>query len=169
VRLATDERAETTFAMLADCFEVLGGIPGTVLAERMGCLKGSVVANVVVPTRTTCARVPNKVDRLSCVRFASVRYSVPTRLIGTQVGIHTEDGRVLVIVAANGEAVAEHTLVAPGVASIRDEHYGGPRPAPGGRVRPDPLPSNSSARSDPPPKRSPPAPPQPGTPAAARN
>src|SRR5229473_1738361 len=36
--------------MLAECFEQLGGAPGTVLADRMGCLKGGVVANVVVPT-----------------------------------------------------------------------------------------------------------------------
>ncbi len=43
-------RAETTLAMLAECFEVLGGVPGTVQADRMGCLKGGVVANVVVPT-----------------------------------------------------------------------------------------------------------------------
>jgi transposase len=49
VRFAADERAETTLAMLAECFEVLGGVPGTVLADRMGCLKGGVVANVVVP------------------------------------------------------------------------------------------------------------------------
>ena len=50
VRFAADERAETTLAMLAGCFEVLGGVPGKVLADRMGCLKGGVVANVVVPT-----------------------------------------------------------------------------------------------------------------------
>jgi hypothetical protein len=50
VRFAADERAATTLAMLAECFEVLGGVPGKVLADRMGCLKGSVVANVVVPT-----------------------------------------------------------------------------------------------------------------------
>ena len=50
VRFARDERAETTLAMLAECFEVLGGVPGKVLADRMGCLKGGVVANVVVPT-----------------------------------------------------------------------------------------------------------------------
>ena len=50
VRFAADERAETTFALLAECFEVLGGVPGKVLADRMGCLKGGVVANVVVPT-----------------------------------------------------------------------------------------------------------------------
>ncbi len=50
VRFAADERSETTLAMLAECFEVLGGVPGKVLADRMGCLKGGVVANVVVPT-----------------------------------------------------------------------------------------------------------------------
>jgi transposase len=50
VRFARDERAETTLALLAECFEVLGGVPGKVLADRMGCLKGGVVANVVVPT-----------------------------------------------------------------------------------------------------------------------
>ena len=50
VRFAADERAETTFELLAECFEVLGGVPKVVLADRMGCLKGGVVANVVVPT-----------------------------------------------------------------------------------------------------------------------
>src|SRR5579864_2029139 len=50
VRFAADERAETTLAMLAECFEALGGVPKVVLADRMGCLKGGVVANVVVPT-----------------------------------------------------------------------------------------------------------------------
>src|SRR5579859_3653330 len=49
VRFAADERAETTLAMLAECFETLGGVPGKVLADRMACLKGGVVANVVVP------------------------------------------------------------------------------------------------------------------------
>jgi transposase len=230
VRFAADERAETTLAMLAGCFEVLGGVPGTVLADRMGCLKGGVVASVVVPTpeyvrfashygfrpdfceaadpeskgivehlvgyakadlivpqapfggftaanaaaaewcaevngvthseicavpaerlvieRELLAPLPSlraaigkfvtrKVDRLSCVRFASARYSVPARLIGTQVGLRTDDGRLLVIVAATGEVVAEHTLVAPGEASVRDEHYGGPRPdTPRRAVRP---------------------------------
>ena len=175
VRFAADERSETTLGMLAECFEVLGGVPGKVLADRMGCLKGGVVANVVVPTagyvrfaghygfrpdfceaadpeskgivenlvgyakadlmvaqapfgdlaaanaaaRKWCAEVngvvhseictvpaerlvterellapllslraslgkmvTRKVDRLSCVRFASARYSVPMALIG---------------------------------------------------------------------------------------
>jgi hypothetical protein len=50
VRFATDERAPTTFEMLARCFEALGAVPRVVLADRMGCLKGGVVANIVVPT-----------------------------------------------------------------------------------------------------------------------
>jgi transposase len=229
VRFAADERAATTLGMLAECFEVAGGVPGKVLADRMGCLKGGVVANVVVPTaeyvrfaghygfrpdfceaadpeskgivenlvgyaktdlmipqapfgdlaaanaaaaawctevnaavhteicavpaerlvaeRELLAPLPSlrasigrlvtrKVDRLSCVRFGSARYSVPVRLIGQQVGLRTDDGRLLVILAATGEAVAEHVLVAPGEASVRDEHYGGPRPAPRRAVRP---------------------------------
>src|SRR6202034_2913821 len=210
--------------------DVLGGMPGKVLADRMGCLKGGVVANVVVPaghyvrfashygfrpdfceaadpeskgivetlvgyakrdlmipqapfgdlaaanaaaaawcaevTGTVhseiCAvpaerlvierellgplpslrasigrQVTRKVDRLSCVRFASARYSVPVRLIGETVRLHTDDGRLLVIMTGTGQVVAEHVLVAPGEASVRDEHYGGPRPAaPRRAVRP---------------------------------
>ena len=50
VRLAVDEQQSTTLAMLAECFEVLDGVPKVVLADRMGCLKGGVVANVVVPS-----------------------------------------------------------------------------------------------------------------------
>ncbi len=50
VRFAADERSATTLSMLAECFEVLGGVPKVVLADRMGCLKGGVVANLVVPT-----------------------------------------------------------------------------------------------------------------------
>jgi hypothetical protein len=50
VRFAADEKAATTFMLLAECFEALGGVPKMVLADRMGCLKAGVVANVVVPT-----------------------------------------------------------------------------------------------------------------------
>ena len=49
VRFADNERADTTLALLAECFEQLGGVPAVVLADRMGCLKGGVVANKVVP------------------------------------------------------------------------------------------------------------------------
>src|SRR5688500_14191059 len=50
VRFAAEEKASTTLRLLAECFELLGGVPATVLADRMGCLKAGVVANVVVPT-----------------------------------------------------------------------------------------------------------------------
>ena len=50
VRFADNERAATTLELLAECFEVLGGVPAVVLADRMGCLKGRVVADQVVPT-----------------------------------------------------------------------------------------------------------------------
>lgn len=50
VAFAGNERAETTLQFLAACFEYLGGVPRTVLADRMGCLKGGVVANVVIPS-----------------------------------------------------------------------------------------------------------------------
>ena len=50
VRLARDQKAATTMRLLAECFEEAGGVPHVVLADRMGCLKGGVVANVVVPT-----------------------------------------------------------------------------------------------------------------------
>jgi transposase len=230
VRFAADEKAETTFALLAECFETLGGVPAVVLADRMGCLKGGVVANVVVPTpdyvrfaahygfrpdfceandpqskgivenlvgysksdlivpqapfddlatgnvaaaawcvevngavhseicavpaerlvteRELLAPLPSlrasigrlvtrKVDRLSCIRFGSARYSVPTRLIGTDVAVRVDHDRVLAIMTGTGEIVAEHTVVAPGEVSLRDEHYGGPRPAtPRRAVRP---------------------------------
>src|SRR5215813_10494942 len=43
VRFAADEKAATTLGLLGECFETLGGVPETVLADRMGCLKASVV------------------------------------------------------------------------------------------------------------------------------
>ena len=75
-----------------------------------------------------------KVDRLSCVRFGSARYSVPTIHIGRQVELVAQDGKVLIIFL--GEIIATHDLVAPGETSILDEHYGGPRPMPTRAVRP---------------------------------
>ena len=36
--------------LLAECFEEMGGVPQVVLADRMGCLRRGVAANVVVPT-----------------------------------------------------------------------------------------------------------------------
>ena len=48
-RFGADQTRETTLALLAECFEELGGVPAVVLTDRMGCLKAGVVANVVVP------------------------------------------------------------------------------------------------------------------------
>ena len=234
VRFADNERSETTLAMLAECFEELAGVPKVVLADRMGCLKGGVVANKVVPTAEYvrfaapywfrpdwceaadpeskgivenlvgyakrdlivpqapftdmtaanaaagewCAEVNGvvhseicavpavrldaerdlltalpslrpaigraaavrKVDRLSCVRFGSARYSVPTRLIGRQVAVTESGGRLLVADTATGEVVASHIPAAPGEARVLDEHYGGPRPAPRRAARRGPGP-----------------------------
>jgi hypothetical protein len=78
--------------------------------------------------------VIRKVDRLSCVRFGSARYSVPTRHIGKQVEVRVADGRLEVILL--GAVLAAHRLVAPGETSIDDDHYGGPRPSPARAVRP---------------------------------
>ena len=226
VRFASDERAETTLGLLAECFEALGGVPKVVLADRMSCLKGGVVADVVIPTpdyvrfashyrfrpdfchardpeskgivenlvgyaktdlmipigalagqvdvaganasaaawctevnaaehseicsvpaqrlaqveAELLARLPSlrpsigrrelrKVDKLSCVRFGSARYSVPNRMLGQQVEILANVTGVTILVPGSGEVLAEHALVAPGEVSILDAHYGTTRPA----------------------------------------
>ncbi len=238
VRFAADEQQATTLGMLAECFEVVGGVPKTVLADRMGCLKGGVVANVVVPApdyvrfashyrfrpdfchaadpeskgivehlvgyakddllvpleleddpwaeglaglnaraAAWCSEVnaalhseiqavpaerlateaelldelpslrlevgpkpiTRKVDKLSCIRFGSARYSVPNRLIGTVVTVLVDerDRLLRVIEPVTGEVHAEHALVAPGETSIVDAHYDRPRPeAPRRAARP---------------------------------
>lgn len=228
VRFTRDETLETTLRLLAECFEALDGVPAVVLADRMGCLKGGVVANVVVPTaayvrfathygfrpdfceaadpeskgavealvryaksdlvvpaedfggelsmantaaagwcvevnaavHSEIAAVPcdrlaveqgvlralpslrptiqvgvtRKVDKLATVRIGSARYSVPHLLRGQHVEVSTADDRVQVW--HQGQLVAEHRLVAPGSASIRDEHYDKPTRVPTRAVRP---------------------------------
>lgn len=237
VAFATDEKATTTLALIAQALAAAGGVPAKVLADRMACLKGGVVANVVVPTpdyvrfaahhgfapdfchandpqskgivenlvgyaqrdltvpllteadlagrpvdahsantaaAAWCAEVnatlhseisavpterlvteravlhslpslrldigpapvTRTVDRLSCVRFASARYSVPTRLIGVKVHLLQQAGRLLVVEPRTGEVVADHPLTAPGEVSVLDVHYDGPRPAPSRGPRP---------------------------------
>ena len=49
VRFAERQDQATTLRLLAECFELLGGVPGVLLTDRMGCLKGGVVADIVVP------------------------------------------------------------------------------------------------------------------------
>jgi hypothetical protein len=72
--------------------------------------------------------ISRKVDKLSCIRFASARYSVPNQLIGSTVTVLAGDRVLQVIGPVTGEVLAEHALVPPGGTSIVDDHYGGPRP-----------------------------------------
>ena len=232
VRFADNERADTTLRLLAECFQTLGGVPKVVLADRMGCLKGGVVANVMIPTpdyvrfaahyrfrpdfceardpqskgivenlvgyakrdlmipmgiiagditpsatdldvanvgaaawctevnakvHSEIAAVPSerlansersllgplpsltpsglfggrrelrKVDKLSCVRFASARYSVPNRMLGRRVEVLASSSGITILIPATGEVLAEHPLVAPGEVSVQDAHYSKPR------------------------------------------
>ncbi len=72
--------------------------------------------------------ITRKVDKLSCVRFGSARYSVPHRLIGASVTVLAGEQRLEIIDPATGEIVAGHALTAPGTASVLDEHYPNARP-----------------------------------------
>jgi hypothetical protein len=78
--------------------------------------------------------VTRKVDRLACVRFGSARYSVPMALIGKVVEVVVGDGTLRVVHL--GIEMAVHDVVAPGEASVQDDHYGGPRPMPTRAPRP---------------------------------
>jgi hypothetical protein len=78
--------------------------------------------------------VTRKVDRLSCVRFGSARYSVPTVHIGADVELRVRDGMITIV--KHTSVIAEHLVVAPGETSVNDDHYGGPRPLPQRAVRP---------------------------------
>jgi hypothetical protein len=49
VRFGADQTRSTTLALLAECFEELGGVPAVALTDRMACLRAGIVANVVVP------------------------------------------------------------------------------------------------------------------------
>ena len=74
------------------------------------------------------------VDKLSCVRYASARYSVPMALVSKQVEVRVANGQLQV--THLGVLQATHALVAPGETSILDDHYGGPRAKPRRAVRP---------------------------------
>jgi hypothetical protein len=75
-----------------------------------------------------------KVDRLATVRFGSARYSVPARLVGRTVQVAADDRQV--VICHDDAEVARHPLIAPGEASICDDHYGGPRGRPARAIRP---------------------------------
>ena len=78
-------------------------------AERLVIVR-ELLPSLQASVGTTVTRT---VDGLPCVRFASARYSVAVRLIGSKVRLRI-DGRLLVIMAATGKVVAEHVLVASG-------------------------------------------------------
>ncbi len=75
-----------------------------------------------------------RVDKLSCVRYASARYSVPMTLVSKQVEVRVAHGQLEV--THLGVLQATHGLVAPGETSILDDHYGGPRAKPRRALRP---------------------------------
>jgi len=136
----TDPAAANT-AAAAWCVEVNAVMHSEICAvpaERL-IIERELLAPLPSLRASIGAVLTRKVDRLSCVRFGSARYSVPVTLIGTQVRLRVDHDRSLAIIAGpgEGELVAEHQLVAPGEASIHDDHYGGPRPtAPRRAVRP---------------------------------
>jgi hypothetical protein len=85
--------------------------------------------------RATLGKVVYRsVDKLSCVRYASARYSVPVALISKVVEVRVANGQLAV--THLGVLQATHGLVAPGETSITDDHYGGPRAKPRRAVRP---------------------------------
>jgi hypothetical protein len=154
--------AAANAAAAAWCAEVNGVTHSEICAvpaERM-LTERELLGTLPSLRASTGKMTPRKAGRLSCVRFGSARYSVPTRLTGTEVRLHTGDGLLLAIADSAGKVVAEHLLVAPGEASVRDEHYGGPRPAPAGRRGRRLRRRRSSARSARCPRRSSPVPPQ---------
>ena len=54
VRFATDERATTTMALIAEAFAEIGGVPAKVLADRMACLRGAWSRTWWFRRRPTC-------------------------------------------------------------------------------------------------------------------
>src|SRR5262249_60877456 len=135
--------AAANAAAAAWCAEVNGAVHSEICAvpaEQL-VIERELLAPLPSLRASIGRQVPRKVDRLSCVRFASARYSVPVRLIGTEVRLRTDDGRLLVIMTGTGQVVAEHVLVPPGGASVPDEHYGGPPAPPPPRGGPAPAPA----------------------------
>ena len=126
--------AEANTAALAWCTEVnsrrhseIAAVP----AQRLADVEQALLAAVPSLRPSIGRRELRKVDKLSCVRFGSARYSVPNRLLGQQVQVVIDPaGAVLTVLApGTGEVLAEHQVVAPGEVSIVDAHYGSHRPA----------------------------------------
>lgn len=134
--LTADDLAAANAAGRSWCSEVNAAVHSEIAAvpaERL--LSESALLGPLPSLRAQIGKlVIRKVDRLSCIRFGSARYSVPTRHIGKQVEVRVVDGVVQVVLL--GAVIAEHAVVSPGEASVNDDHYGGARPAPRRSVRP---------------------------------
>src|SRR5437868_10409364 len=81
------------------CAEVNGAVHSEICAVPAGQLviERELLAPLPSLRASIGRQVTRKVDRLSCVRFASARCSVPVRLIGQGAGLRTGDGRLLAI------------------------------------------------------------------------
>jgi transposase len=89
--------------------------------------------------------VVRKVSTLSCVRFGSARYSVPTSHIGRQVELQVRDGVVTILSA--DDVIAEHEVVSPGETSSTTTTTGVPDHCPPGRCGPRVRPRRPSVLS----------------------
>ena len=113
-----DDLAAANAAAAAWCAEVNAAVHSEICAvpaERLAVERELLGAVAVAAAEHRPRSVTRKVDRLSCVRFGSARYSVPTRLIGASVAVaHRPTAGCWSIEPGTGEVVAEHRLVAPG-------------------------------------------------------
>jgi hypothetical protein len=97
-------------------------------AERLETERAVLTGLPSLGLRIGPAPVLRKVDRLSCIRFGSARYSVPVAFIGRRLEVDCVDARIRVIDTTTGEILAGHGVVPPGEASVLDEHYPTARP-----------------------------------------
>jgi hypothetical protein len=145
-----DDESLTTARVLADltvanelaaawCAEVNAAVHSEICAVPQARLQAEQELLTELPSLRPSIGPPpvtRKVDKLATIRVGSARYSVPAELRGTRVAVAVDGPRVLILDPATGVVHAEHPLKAPGEASILDEHYGGPRPAPARAIRP---------------------------------
>ena len=136
-----DDLAVWNQAAAAWCDEVNGVVHAEICggAGRASSAIERTLLRALPSLRPRIGRVEVRtVDKLSTIRVASVRYSVPSRLVGRRVEAVTFDGQVR-IYDLDGGLVAEHPQLAAGEASVLDEHYPTPRRAPsrGPRARTD--------------------------------
>jgi hypothetical protein len=104
--------------------------PGAAAGDRARAARRVAVAAARARSQTDHA----KVDKLSCIRFASGRYSVPNRLIGRTVKGWSRAGCCGLSSRSPATCSPEHTLVAPGettslttTTAVRLGHRRGPR------------------------------------------